>query len=173
MDKQLGTITEEATKALEQIAARKAVLSLGSNLAKQENPTADQIRAGIAKAWTRLAELKANPDKYGTTPEILYAIAAMLAELESETDQNLNWSVAAETGMQYRFDMLKAFASVLATRLGQSSQYLTHEAQNVINSGCQADAVLLFQLQVISFDVLRYLLARAIEEMPVTPVPQA
>jgi hypothetical protein len=63
MDKQLGTITEEATKALEQIAARKAVLSLGSNLAKQENPTADQIRAGIAKAWTRLAELKANPDK--------------------------------------------------------------------------------------------------------------
>jgi hypothetical protein len=126
-----------------------------------------------AKAWTRLAELKANPDKYGTTPEILNAIAAMLTELESEAGQNLNWSVAAEVGMQYRFDMLKAFASVLATRLAQSAQYLTREAQSVIDAGCKAEGVLLLQLQVISFDVLRYLLGRAIDEMPVMPIPQA
>jgi hypothetical protein len=170
MDTKELTIAEAATQALHEHATAKAIRSLGR---KPQSPSAGQIRAAIATAWQRLTELRADPGKYKTTPELLAEIAEALTELETQAESYLNWQVSVEEDINARFSVLKTFATALVNKLAQETEYIQAQGKRIIDGGCNAAAILVFQCQVIHFDLFRFLLGRTIDEMPSFINPQA
>jgi hypothetical protein len=104
MDMKELTIGQSASQALQEHATAQAIRSLGR---KSQNPSGEAIKAAIVTAWQRLTELRADPAKFKTTPELLAEIAEALTELEAQTETYLNWRVSPEEDIQARFTLLK------------------------------------------------------------------
>jgi hypothetical protein len=152
----------------EQEATAQALRSLGR---KPPSHSAEGIRIALANAWHRLAELKAD----AATPDLLAEMSEALTELEAQAEQYLNWRVSSEENIPERFETLKTFASGLVNQLKRELDNLEAAFRRILD-GDGVDnklAVLALECQIINYDLFRYLLARAFDEMPNELIPRA
>ena len=164
------TVQESCEQALREHMAAMALKSLG-----QKSPTsAEGIRIALDNAWHRLAKIKADPARYKTTPELLADIASRLNELEAQASQYLNWRVNPEENVDAQFNTLRTFASALVNTLRRESESLVAALKRVVDENQieREPVILILECQVINFNLLSYLLARTIDQMPYYPAPK-
>jgi hypothetical protein len=167
----IQTVKEACEQALQEHAAEMALRSI-----RPPSHSAEGLRIAILNAWHKLAELKADPAKFKTTQELLESISTDLIELESLTDQYLNFTWQATPGedINSQFLVLKAFASGVSDKIARETDNTVTMFRRVLdeNEYDKAAVILILECQIIRFDLFRFLLSRTIDQMPYYPDPR-